>query len=106
MSYGGMAASSKSDRWVRHTHEVLENLQDLRLALENIESGARGFALTGNESYLKFFNENVSNVQEAEKNVGNLTVDNPEQQRQLPELRRLAAQQIEFSQTAINQRRT
>ena len=78
----------------------------MRSALESIESAARGFALTGNESYLKSFSANLPSAQEAEKNVGNLTVDNPEQQRQLPELRRLAAQQIELSQTAIAQRRT
>ncbi len=29
VSYRGLAASSESDRWVRHTHEVLAGLQDL-----------------------------------------------------------------------------
>jgi CHASE3 domain sensor protein len=38
VSYRGMAVSSESTRLLRHTHEVLENLQDLRIAIESIES--------------------------------------------------------------------
>jgi CHASE3 domain sensor protein len=34
------------------THEILENLQDLRFALESVESSVRGYVLTGKESYL------------------------------------------------------
>src|ERR1700681_3758686 len=37
VSYRGMVVSSESDRWVRHTHEVLETLQDLLFAMESIE---------------------------------------------------------------------
>ena len=40
ISYRGMAASTESGEWVGHTHEVLEDLQDL-LAL----AGVDGFQL-------------------------------------------------------------
>jgi methyl-accepting chemotaxis protein len=50
ISYRGMVVSSESDRWVSHTHEVLESLQDFVFAVEGVESSSRGFALTGNES--------------------------------------------------------
>ena len=52
ISYRGMEVSGTSDRWVRHTHEVLENLQGLLSATQNLESSYRGFILTGNGSYL------------------------------------------------------
>src|ERR1700680_1078629 len=55
ISYRGVVVSRESDRWVRHTHEVLENLQDLVFAMESIESSYRGFALTGKESYLESY---------------------------------------------------
>ena len=55
VSYRGMAVSRESDQWVRHSHEVIENLQDLLLAMEGIESSDRGFVLTGEESYLEPF---------------------------------------------------
>jgi CHASE3 domain sensor protein len=38
MSYRGMVESSKNEQWVRHTHEVVENLLSLRSAMENVES--------------------------------------------------------------------
>ncbi len=43
ISYRAMVVSSESDRWVRHTHEVLESLQSLLSAMESLESNARGF---------------------------------------------------------------
>ena len=42
MSYRGMIVSTESDRWVRHTHEVLENLQSSLSAIKDIESSDRG----------------------------------------------------------------
>ena len=52
ISYRGMSCPAESDRWVQHTHEVLEQLQDLPSAMQSVESSYRGFVLTGKESYL------------------------------------------------------
>jgi CHASE3 domain sensor protein len=52
ISYRDMATSSESDRWVRHTYEVLENLQDLQSAVQGAESAYRVFVPTGNGSYV------------------------------------------------------
>ena len=49
----GMVGSSESNRWVRHNHEVFENLRDIPFELGCIESSYRGIALTAKESYLK-----------------------------------------------------
>jgi len=105
VSYRGMVVSGESERWVRHTHEVLENLQDLLLATENIESSYRGFALTGEESYLESYHAGILSAQEHAAAVRSLTVDNPEQQHQIPALERLTAQKIQFAETMISLRR-
>src|ERR1700689_598973 len=60
ISYRGLAVSSESGQWVRHTHEVIENLQDLLAAMEVVESSARGFVLTGDESYLASYQSSVA----------------------------------------------
>jgi CHASE3 domain sensor protein len=39
-SFRWMLISDESDRWVRHTHEVLTNIQDLALAMESIDPRA------------------------------------------------------------------
>ena len=55
ISYRGMVESRESDLWVRHTHEVLENLQNLLASMQTVESNARGYLLTGEESYLDVY---------------------------------------------------
>ena len=86
ISFRGMLVSSESDRWVRHTHEVLEKLQDLLSAMQSIESSYRGFVLTGKESYLESYHASLLSLEQDETTVRNLMVDNPDQQGRLPAL--------------------
>jgi PAS domain S-box-containing protein len=106
ISYRGTVASRESDRWVRHTHEVLESLQRLLFAIQGVESSYRGFILTGKESYLQSYRASILDAQQGETTIRNLTADNPEQRRQLPALERLAAQKIQFGERVIGLRRT
>jgi PAS domain S-box-containing protein len=106
ISYRGMVGSSESDRWVRHTHEVLENLQDLLSAAQRIESSYRGFALTGEDRFLEPYHDSLLRVAQDEATVRHLTMDNPTQQRQIPALEGLAAQKIQFGERVIRLRRT
>ena len=106
ISYRGIVESRESDRWVRHTHEVLESLQDLLFAMQGVESSYRGFVLTGKDSYLESYRASILGTEQDQTTVRNLTADNPEQQRQLPALERLAAQKIQFGERVISLRRT
>jgi len=106
ISYRGAVVSSESDRWVRHTHEVLEKLQDLLSAMQSIDSSHRGFVLTGKESYLESYRASIVSAEQDEATVRNLTGDNPEQQRRLPALERLADQKIQYAETVNRLRRT
>jgi diguanylate cyclase (GGDEF)-like protein/PAS domain S-box-containing protein len=105
ISYRGMVVSGESDRWVSHTHEVLESVQDLVFAVESIESSSRGFALTGKESYLESYRAGLLRVAQDQAAVRYLTVDNPEQQRQIPALESLTAQKIQHAEMVISLRR-
>jgi CHASE3 domain sensor protein len=73
ISYRGMAVSDESDRWVRHTHEVVENLQDLDGAMETVESSYRGFVITGEENSLQPYRAPIARSEQAETNIRNLT---------------------------------
>jgi CHASE3 domain sensor protein len=106
LSYRGMVVSAESDRWVRHTHEVLESLADLLASMQNLQSSVRGFVLTGEESYAESYRANVLHSEQEKTIVANLTVDNPIQQRQIPILERLIAQKIQLADAVINLRRT
>ncbi len=105
ISYHGMLVSSESDRWVRHTHEVLENLADLLSATQNVGSSYHGFVLTGNESYLESYRVSIMRAEQDLAAIHDLTADNPVQQRQIPILKSLFAQNIQYAEALIVLRR-
>ncbi len=104
ISNRAMVVSSESDRWVRHTHEVLEDLQDLQSAMQGLESSYRGYALTGDLSYLETSRTGIADVRKDEAGLRRLIADNPRQQRQLPDLERLADQKIQFGENVVSMR--
>lgn len=105
LSYRWMVLSDESDQWVRHTHEVLTSIQNLRLAMESLRSSSREFALTGKESDLDPFHANVIAVTQDQDAIRKLTADNPLQQNRLATLADLVAENIENSEAIIRLRR-
>ena len=105
VSYRAIVLSSESDRWIGHTHEVLANLHDLDFTMETIESSSRGFVLTGNESYLETYRVSRLIVAQDEEIVRSLTVDNPKQQNQFPDLEKLTGEQFALADRVISRRR-
>ena len=106
VSYRGLFLSSESDRWVRHSHEVLENLDHLVADMERIESSDRGFALTGEVVYLESYRASAVSAGQDAAAVRDLTKDNPEQQLQLPSLEEVMTQKMRLGDVVIGLRRT
>jgi diguanylate cyclase (GGDEF)-like protein/PAS domain S-box-containing protein len=105
VSYRAIVLSNESDRWLRHTDEVLADLHDLGFAMETIESSSHGFVLTGSESYLETDRASRLIVAQDEEIVRTLTIDNPRQQNQLPALKKLTAEQFALADLVISRRR-
>jgi len=103
--YRGRVVSSESDRRVSHPEKVLENVQHLSSAIESIESGARGFALTGKESYLESYGTRLLEIERDQATIRNLMVDNPQRRRQRPALEGLTAEKIPRAGMIIGLRR-
>src|SRR6202041_1206492 len=106
ISYRGMAVSDQSDRRVRHTHEVLENLQDLDGAMETVESSYRGFVITGEENSLQAYRAGIARSEQAQANIRDLTVDNSVQQLRIRNLMNLADRRMQYAETVTSLRRT
>jgi PAS domain S-box-containing protein len=104
-SYHWMVISDESSHWVRHTHLVIENIQDLGLAMENIESSSRGYVLTGNESDLDPYRASILRAEQDQATIRALTADNPAQQIHFPTLEALAAERIEHADLIVAMRR-
>src|SRR5580692_5700615 len=106
ISYRGMVVSDESDRWVRHTHEVIENLQDLDGAMETVESSYRGFVITGDENSLQAYRAAIARSEQAQANIRDLTVDNSVQQLRIRNLMNLADRSMQYAETVTSLRRT
>jgi methyl-accepting chemotaxis protein len=106
ISLRGIAVSHPSEQWVRHTHEVLEHPQSMLIAMQGVETSARGFILTRKESYRERYRANILSSTREEIIVRDLTVGNPNQQRRIPGLEKLAAQKIHLAQSVIEVRQT
>ena len=65
---------------VEHTQEVLRKSDDFLLDVVDIETSARGYALTGNDDFLKPFNRAALTVNNNLSMLKILTKDNPSQQ--------------------------
>jgi diguanylate cyclase (GGDEF)-like protein/PAS domain S-box-containing protein len=102
-SFRGMAVSDESDVMVRHTHKVLETLQDLLFAAAGVISNARGYGQTGLASYLQSYRVNRQSIEQDQVTLRELTADNPLQQR-IPELERLTSQKMVRAETIIHRR--
>ena len=74
--------------------------------MERIESSSRGFVLTGHESYLETYRASRLRVEQDQAALRNLIMDNPAQQRRLPAVETLAAQQIGRAEMVMSLRRT
>ena len=104
-SYRGLALSEDSERRVRHAHEVLESVQGLLAATQSVESSARGFALTGEASYLPAFQSGVARSSQYADTLRRLVADNPEQQQHVAALESLVEQKVRFGEQVLDLRR-
>src|ERR1700727_819276 len=78
LAYRSTLTSDESDRWVRHTHDVLENLQKLTSGMAEISSSIRRFVITGEDSDLEPYRVAKLNVERLQPVLRDMTLDNPE----------------------------
>jgi len=90
-AYYCIVVFNENNRWINHTHEVLDNLQELRFLIQSIELSSRDFVMSGDESRLKSYRTSVAQAEDSAAAVTYATRDNPVQQREMPSL---AAQPI------------
>jgi PAS domain S-box-containing protein len=102
LSYRSIVITSENNRWVQHTHEVLENLQELQFAMETVASSVRAFLLVKDEIYLDRYRAARLSLDRHTAAVRALTVDNPVQQRRIPNLERLTAERLDLADKNID----
>ena len=83
VSYRSMATLLETANSVTHTHEVLTKLESVISLLKDVETGQRGYLITGDARYLEPYDAAISKVKRVYEEVKGLTKDNPGQQGRL-----------------------
>jgi PAS domain S-box-containing protein len=91
--------------WVEHTHKVLTKVRELRGALDESQSGMRGYVITGSEGYLPLSNEAIPQAWKSFEELLKLTSDNASQQVRLAQLKKQIAEYVEIERQTIDLRR-
>lgn len=72
--------------WIDHTFEVISTAESIGASARNAERSQRGFLLTGTPRYLEQYQAHAGRSRALVERLRQLTVDNPEQQRRIPNL--------------------
>ena len=83
LSYRSTTQLIGASEWRQHTYEVLGQLDAVLSQLQDVETGQRGYLLTGDEKYLEPYQNGLGKIDISLKEVRRLTADNPRQQRRL-----------------------
>jgi signal transduction histidine kinase len=104
LSYRNSVRSTQDRKWVVHTYQVANRLNEVLQGMTDAETGERGYILTGEEFYLKPYDQGLKEVQEGAEQVRKLTADNPVQQRSLDVLEPLMQERLRELQERIEVR--
>lgn len=105
ISYRNILQLTENERRVIHTQEVLQELTETLSALQDVQTGQRGYVITGNDRYLEPYNAALERISTELQQVEQLTKDNPAQQRRMAQLQRIVADALANAATTIKVRR-
>jgi len=95
----------ENDRLVEHTYDVRRTLANLLSSLKDVETGQRGYLLTGDETFLEPYKVGLADVERRFLEAQHLTSDNPVQQQRLVAVRPLLDQRLALMDKLIGRRR-
>ncbi len=95
--YQSVSSLVESATWVHHTQEVMAKARQLAKFTVDMETGQRGFVLTGTQEFLESFIEGQQGFTNTIKTVATQVVDNPAQVERIERLRRMTDDWVEYS---------
>ncbi|WIH03769.1 CHASE3 domain-containing protein [Xanthomonas translucens pv. graminis] len=87
VAYYNVSALSQANYWNTHTYKVISEVDGALTSLINIETGTRGFSLTGEDEFLQPYRTGLADFEQHLTKARKLTADNAEQQSRLNALK-------------------
>jgi methyl-accepting chemotaxis protein len=106
VAYRSINALTQTSHGVAHSHTVLDHVAGLLSLLKDAETGQRGFVITGDDAFLEPYEKAIGSIASMDKDLRDLTADNPAQQRRLDELEPVIATRLDELRRSIEVRRT
>ena len=107
MGYGFYAAVQsfyEKDRWVEHTHQVLDQINTTFTTVKDLETSQRGFSILGDPALLVAYHSHAARLPGLVDQLGTLVQDNPGQTARVRELRAAVTAKIEATQQYVQDR--
>jgi signal transduction histidine kinase len=105
-TFDGIRRARDSRSWVAHSRDVIDRSQSMFSALQDAETGERGYVLTGDPQYLEPYEIGVATLRADTTALRALARDNPSQQARLDSLNALIRERVSVLGSAIATRRT
>lgn len=105
LSYYNFSKQGAATDMNDHTYTVLLEQQAVLESMINMETGQRGFSLTGDDKSLEPFTDGAVNFSEYFNKLKELTSDNPAQQELLTKLKTVQQEWQTIAEESIEQRR-
>jgi PAS domain S-box-containing protein len=104
-SYMAIRQVNEANRIVIQTQSIQENLEHILSMLKDAETAQRGFVLTGKDSYLAPYNAAVDEIPKHIDEVTSLTLNDPEQHKNIELLKKLSRDKLGELEETIRLRR-
>lgn len=106
VSYRNTTGFIEAEQMKAHSYQVLDNLNKLRSALEDAETGQRGYIIVGEDRYLGPYRTATATVSQTIQTLRHLTKDDPSQQHRLDALEPLIAAKFAELKETIDLRKS
>ena len=104
-SYRIARHSTETAYWLRHTHGVLTQIQELQTLAVDAHAAVRDYVISGREDFLQPYHTGLRELPSDQRNLRQLTADNPRQQERLQLLDALIGEHLAFVQSTVELRR-
>jgi len=106
MNYRHMTATARFEKWEHHTYAVSREFDGLLLALGDLETGERGYIITGEEKYLGPYHEALGGIAQTLARLRGLTLEDPRHDDPMSGIEPLIRERLALAGKTIELRKT
>ena len=105
VGYANIRKLHDNDRWVIHTHEVIQAINFLFFSIVDVETAQRGYVVTGDSSYLAQYDSTLAQTNQGMESLAKLFADKPGHEQHSEILKEQVSQKLAAIQEIVEVRK-